>query len=214
MRDALASLTGKRPPHGDPPTGGERTYNKGFIARIDEQLRIIKGGESLFIKLNYMLRKWCNFYCVGNTSNQLSKLNWLLWHRVYKYFYRLYRSKPQFRKSSTGVYARKLSAYIWKNHLKKHMGSNKWWSIYRGERKLSRARHEDLFLFMPRKTKILTPEVLLRRPEETGSLSAYYPEDRRLLAQKAIQWKSTLSSAIFVRAHRKCQCCQSMTGIL
>lgn len=81
-----------------------------FISRMDQVFGTTRNGESCFIKLNQKLRGWCNYYSSGNTKAQFQKLNWILWHRTYKYFFKKYRSLPQFRKSSTGVYTRKLSA--------------------------------------------------------------------------------------------------------
>jgi hypothetical protein len=136
----------------------------------------------------------------------------MLWQRLYKYFYRKYRVLPQFRKSSTGVYARKLSAYVWHTHLKKHNGASKWWYLPGKARRTPRTYGIDLFLHMPQKTKNVYPQILLKRPDGSGSLSCYYPEDRRLLAQKAVHWKPALRGTIFRRANCKCQCCPIYMG--
>lgn len=100
------------------------------------------------------------------------------------------------------------SAFIWHKHLKRYSYWSKWWYIYREDRRLTRDKRSDLFLYAPGMHKVAAPDIILKRRYGLGSLNCYNIEDRTLLADKAVQWRPSVSGLVFNRARGKCQCCQ------
>ncbi len=164
-----------------------------------------------FIKVNAIVRGWCNFYSTGNTKDQLQKLSWLLWHLIYRLFYWKYAKQPRFQRDSNYLYTKKLSAFIWHNHLRPYTSptgrrASKWWYVSKKDRTDRLRGKEDLFLAFPAGYKIATPGMITQRVGG-GTLNAYHPEDRVILSDKALSWRPVAKGAVFSRQKAQCAFC-------
>jgi Group II intron, maturase-specific domain len=63
---------------------------KNLLDKIRLVLNKTNNTEACFTKINLILRGWCNFYGVGNSSSAFQKINAKLWHLIYKYFWKKY----------------------------------------------------------------------------------------------------------------------------
>jgi retron-type reverse transcriptase/5-methylcytosine-specific restriction endonuclease McrA len=178
-----------------------------FLQKVKILLNENKNLENCFLKLNSVLRGFCNYYSTGNSSKTFSTLNYRLWHMVYKMFWKKYSFYKTFKKGSQKLDKKKLSKYIWTNHLRPYKYYSKWWFVKRSS-KSKRYKDPFIYLYAPQTTKVATPAIILKRMDQPNlSLSAFHPDDRLILEEKAIGWRKGLDQKLLAKAGGRCQAC-------
>lgn len=178
-----------------------------FLQKVKILLNEYKNLENCFLKLNSVLRGFCNYYSTGNSSRTFSTLNYKLWHMVYKMFWKKYSYYKTFKRGSQKLAKKALSKYIWTNHLKPYKNYSKWWFVKRTI-KNKRYKESSIYLYAPASTKVATPAIATKRKDQPDlSLSAYHPDDRLILEEKAIGWKKGLVQKLLMKARGRCQSC-------
>jgi retron-type reverse transcriptase len=169
--------------------------------------------ESIFNKINPILRGWCNYYSSSNSSKCFSKLSHWLWHKMYYFFTKRYKKLSAFRRKSQRHFKSKLSAFIWNKHLIKFPHSNtKWWKVPLKEQRISlrKKNPRGLFLYYPKKVKIIYPLLIYNNPDETSlclGLNAFHPMDRIELETKALGWRRGVQYEALRKTNGHCALC-------
>ena len=145
-----------------------------------------------FWQANAVLRGWLNFYRCTNASDTFSYIKFRTFHiaRKYLYFYMSLGNKYKIKKK---VQAIQLYQDMWQNFLIKHPNRNeRWWCIPNGKK--------PVWLIHPQDYHIEYPSIIEGK-------SAYHPDDREILQQKALGWKFGFRGQIYKRARGMCKCC-------
>lgn len=151
--------------------------------------------------VNNILRGWLNYYRCGNTSSQFSYLGFRLFHifRKYLFFYMSKNSKYIGKKKKV----KKVLLYqdMWKKYLLKLDKNYRWWGISIKENpNTGRYKGIPLVLINPKKISVSTPKIKL-------SLSAYHPDDRPKLLEKAVHWQWGLKGLLLQKSKGCCTKC-------
>jgi retron-type reverse transcriptase len=183
---------------------------KKLLEKINGILDPYRSAEKAFLKINSIIRGWCNFYAVGNSKKAFSSINYKLWHAVYRFFYRKYSKLPQWKKSNKHVMARKLSTHIWQRHLRPYKTFTTWWTILAEDRAEQGSRYKGLPLYLEStySFKVKTPSIVQKGNNLAGGLNAFHPEDREILSKKALRWKVGLSGKILKKQQGLCASCK------
>jgi hypothetical protein len=112
------------------------------------------------------------------------------------------------RRSSQSHFKKALSSFIFNRYrypLEKW--NTKWWAVPFKQtppaKKLSKnlfIKKNPYFLFHPASAEVSTPSIAL-------NMSAYHPDDRIVLADKAMYWRRGLQADILKRSKGRCACC-------
>ncbi len=171
-----------------------------------------KSPETLFKKLNPIIRGWLNFYCCSNTSSIFSSLSWWLWHKTFRFFWNKYRYMREFRNKSK-IKKKLLGNFIIKKHTKQHgrslvdnktLRNNRWWVIPAMET----TKGTDLFLVCPELTKVQYPPIIYFNKRTGGGLNAFHPEDRLELMIKATSWRFGTWAKALQKTKGSCGLCK------
>jgi hypothetical protein len=183
---------------------------RGVLRKVSAQLKFSRSFEKSLLKVNPILRGWCNFYSSGNSSNHFKNLNWHLWHTMYHFLMRKYRFLPAFRKKNQSILRKKLSTYVWEKHLRKYQWISRWWCVTEKDRELKNKRYKgNLYLFAPALQKVVTSGILVKRPDNSdNSISAFNPDERILLNAKAVSWRRGLTARLLRKQKGLCALCK------
>jgi len=174
------------------PLKGKVTALKSKISKI--LLNYKRPAHAVFEELNPILRGWLNFYCCANSSATFKRLSWWLWHKVWFYFWKKYKSMAIFRKKSR-TYKHLLGKFI-RTKFTKPTGrakegnkplKTKWWYVPMQD---TIKKVQDLPLVCPALHPITQPlHIQFREKGSALSLNAFHPSDRIILETYAIHWK-------------------------
>jgi RNA-directed DNA polymerase len=153
--------------------------------------------------VNSIVRGWCNFYSTGNSKNCFSNIRRWLFLRIYKYLFKFYSSKGQFKKKSQ-LYKKKISSAIFRNNLLPTLynPSVRWFGIPSEYIPLNKRGYDQkpYFLINPGAVEVSTPSII------TGK-SCFYSTERQELLSKAIYWQKGLLKKLLIKSKGKCQNC-------
>lgn len=169
-----------------------------------------------YYTVNAVIRGWCTFYSNGNSSNTFNNLTHWLWKKTFEYWWKYYKYKKKYRIRSQRQMKKLLAYDIIKEHLMliqnqpklqkdgsiKEKLTTKWWIVpsryYLNDRWSD--QESEFFLEYPRGIKVSTPSII------TG-LSAYLPQERLLLEDKAIYWKGGIIRDLLIKSKGLCKLC-------
>lgn len=159
-----------------------------------------------FYKANKIMRGWLNFYRSGNSKQCFQVLNDWLFKRTYLYLRTYLRTKPEFRIKSQR-YNKKLLGYIlWKEYRFRSIFSEKtkWFGIPKNLNPHVRWSSLDAppyMLIEPKFVEVSTPSIITDK-------SAFHPDDRLKILEKALYWKIGLHKALLIKQKGICKLCK------
>lgn len=156
-----------------------------------------------FYMVNAIVRGWCNFYSTGNSKGAFNVLRKWLFDTMYKYLFKFYSFRSQYKKKSS-LYKKRISAAIFRDNLLPTLynPSVKWLAIPNDYIPIKKRGFDGrpYFLINPGAIEVSTPSII------TGK-SCFYPSDRQELQGKAIYWQKGLLKRLLIKSKGFCQNC-------
>lgn len=161
-----------------------------------------------FYKANAVLRGWLNYYRTANSKKVFQTLHEWLFARTYKYLTVFLRQNKKYRIKSQRYKKKVLGHDLWKEFrfLSGNKSKSKWFGIPKSlnpNTRWSKIDSPPYMLIQPKFIEVSTPSFI-------SGLSAYHPEDRIKLGDKAIYWRPGLIRDLLIKAKGVCKNCNCL----
>lgn len=161
-----------------------------------------------YYTVNAVLRGWCGFYATGNSSDAFKNLKHWLWNRTFKFWKSYYKYRSKYRIKSQRQ-KKKLLAFDIVTQCQKRIPRiddpnkmKRWWIVpYEFDPTKKWTKSNEFYdLLNPAEIKVSTPSIIT-------NLSAFFPDDRIKLEEKAIYWKNGLIQKLLKNSKGQCKLC-------
>lgn len=175
-------------------------------AKVDKIFKTYKlNPYTAFYKANTVLRGWLNFYRVGNSKNAFKILHEWLFKRTYRYLTTYLENNPKYKIKGHRYKKKLLGLDLWNEFRFPSVYSRKtkWFGIPQNLNpnvRWSKKNAPEYMLIEPKFIEVSIPSII------TGK-SAYHPEDRLMLLEKAVHWKAGLHRKLLIKQKGLCKYC-------
>nr|YP_009144874.1 hypothetical protein [Euglenaria anabaena]AKJ83321.1 hypothetical protein [Euglenaria anabaena] len=161
-----------------------------------------------FYKVNAVLRGWLNYYRTANSKAVFQTLHEWLFKRTYKFLTVFLRQNKKYRIKSQRYKKKILGHDLWKDFrfFSVHKSISKWFGIPKEMNPNTRWSKLDSPIYMliqPKFIEVSTPSFI-------SGLSAYHPDDRIKLGEKAIYWRPGLIKDLLIKSKGVCKNCNCL----